>query len=76
MTVPPTPTTLPPGVALFNATHGTNLWDAVPFGVQSWNMLGNGREVIQGLFLVFAILLVVFVLYRFSKDFQRPSSDG
>lgn len=69
--IPPTPTNLPPGTAYFNSFQGFTLWDSTGTAIQSWNMLGAGRDIIQVLFLLFVLILIIYTIYRFTKDFQR-----
>lgn len=67
--VPPTPTFLPPGTPYFTIPSSYSLWQSAPYAIQSWNLLGDGRTVIQLVFLVAVLIIIAYVLYRSGKDF-------
>lgn len=73
--IPPTPTPFPPGTPVFIIPSNYSLWGSAPFAVQSWNMLGDGRYVIQVIFLIAFIIAGMYILQRFAQDFTRKDAE-
>ncbi len=67
--LPPTPTFLPPGTPVFMIPTSYSLWASAPYAIQSWNMIGAGKTVIQVVLLIAVIIVFAYVLMRFGRDF-------
>jgi hypothetical protein len=76
MIVPPTPTELPPATPFFNAFRAWSLWQTTSPAITSWNLLGDGRYVIQAVALVGIIIAGFYVVRRFAKDFTKQDSES
>lgn len=74
--MPPTPTALPPGVPYVFVPENYSLWSSVPFWIQSWNMAGDARYIIQAIILVAILSIVAVVLTRFKKDSTQKDSEA
>lgn len=73
--IPPTPTPLPPGTPVFTIPSGYSLWAGAPYAIQSWNLLGDGRTIIQAVFLLGLIIIGMYILLRFSHDFTKKDAE-
>lgn len=73
--IPPTPTALPPGIEIVTIPEGYSLWASAPSAVQSWNMLGDGRTIVQAVFLLALIVIAMFLLQRFASRFSRQDAE-
>jgi TRAP-type C4-dicarboxylate transport system permease small subunit len=74
--LPPTPTPLPPGTAMITIPEAYTLWGSTDWAVQSWNLLGDGRIAIQAIFLVGLVIIGMFILQRFARDFTQKDSQN
>lgn len=75
MIPPPTPTLLPPpGTPQFTIPSSYSLWAGAPYAVQSWNLLGDGRAIIQIIFIVALVIVGAYLLTRFLKEFTQKDS--
>lgn len=70
----PTPTPLPPGTPVFDIPSSYSLWASTDYAVQSWNLLGDPRSIIQILILVGLIGIGLFMVTRFIKQFTGQDS--
>jgi flagellar biogenesis protein FliO len=52
-----------------------SLWASAPTAIQSWNMAGETRGVIQIIILVMIIIAGVYVFNRFVKEFTARDSE-
>jgi membrane protein implicated in regulation of membrane protease activity len=69
--IPPTPTFLPsPGIPAIDLSNVYDLWMGAPIAVQVWNMSGMGGAV-QLVALLAIVLVGVYVVYRFLRDFVK-----
>lgn len=75
MITKPTPTALPPATAYFNVPNNYSLWASTDYAIQSWNLLGDARLVIQAVLLIVIIVVGIYVLSRFVADFTRKDAD-
>jgi membrane protein implicated in regulation of membrane protease activity len=71
----PTPTPLPPATAIFTIPDTYSLWAGTDYALQSWNLL-TARTIIQAIIFVVLIVVGLYLLSRFVRDFtQRDSQD-
>jgi len=73
----PTPTPLPPpGTPVVSIPQSYSLWASTDYAVQSWHLLGTPGTIIQAIILITLIIVGLFILTRFLRDFvQRDANE-
>lgn len=61
----PTPTALPPGTPVFDIPSSYSLWASTDFALQTWNLGGDIRVIIQIVILIGLISIGLFMVTRF-----------
>lgn len=72
--IPPTPTPLPPGVAIFSIPSEFSLWAGTSSAIQVWNWIGSGQVIVQGLAIISLVILGIFILYKFIGSMTAKDS--
>lgn len=71
----PTPTPLPPTSPLFNIPDEYSLWASTDYAVQSWNLLGDPRTIVQAIILIVLIAAGLVMLTKFIKELTRKDAE-
>jgi hypothetical protein len=73
--IPPTPTLLPPGIPIVSIPDSYSLWASAPVAIQSWNLAGEMRGVIQAVFLITIVIICLFIFNRFIGLFRKGDEE-